>query len=237
MHLALRAPASKGLTMRDPYHRSEGGRSDNKKPVNALDEIHEEWRRIESLAESIRRGKVRGASGRPLCDVLIVAPPGAVVPRALEFVHRALMHDGEAERASLVDSNLVSLGPSVGGGGGGGMTAPSSRGATLQSTAGGVINMVTTPFRSKSNHDLRHGFAPPSSKPSRSSSSFRRRKLKVLTSTDPSAFKEEVLSELSPDTTIVVSLDLDVDREREREEITLAVADIRVGGFRCNWRH
>mmetsp|Transcript_7508 Transcript_7508/g.18625 ORF Transcript_7508/g.18625 Transcript_7508/m.18625 type:complete len:528 (-) Transcript_7508:278-1861(-) len=141
------------------------------------------------------------------------------------------MHDGEAERASLVDSNLVSLGPSVGGGGGGGMTAPSSRGATLQSTAGGVISMVTTPFRSKSNQDLRHGFAPPSSKPSRSSSSFRGRKLKVLTSTDPSALKEEVLSELSPDTTIVVSLDLDVDREREREEITLAVRDWLLSGL------
>ena len=51
MHLALRAPANRGLTMRDPC--SGGGRA---KRTNALDEVHGERRRVESLARSLRRG-------------------------------------------------------------------------------------------------------------------------------------------------------------------------------------
>jgi len=228
MHLALRAPANKGLTMRDPYY-SEDGRS-KKYTNNALDEIHKEWKRIESLTESLRQGTVRGASGRPLCDVLVVSAGGAVVPHALEFVYRALSQNEEAKLASLVDSSLLSFKSTVGSSGSG-PVAPSKSGesmaSALQSTAGGVINMVTTPFKNKSNQDL-HGFAS-ASKP-RSPSSFRRRKLKVLTSIDPSAFNE-VLAELSPATTMVITLDLDTEKEKECKGITLAVRNWLLSGL------
>ncbi|KAL7540697.1 hypothetical protein ACHAXR_010311 [Thalassiosira sp. AJA248-18] len=223
MHLALRAPANKGLTMRDPY--SSDRRSKSK---NVLDEIHKEWRRIQSLTDSLRLGSLRGASGRPLCDVVVVsAGGGAVVPHALEFVYRALVHNEEGDVASLVDSSLLSLKPSMGAGGAGG--GGNGNGGIAPSKSG-LIDMVTTPFkaaRSKSNHDLQ-GIASPS-KP-HNHSSCRRRKLKVLTSMDPNAIKETI-SGLSPATTMVVTLSLDAVKDKECRDITLAVKDWLLSGL------
>ena len=60
MHLAYRAPANKGLFMRDPYS--------NDKRKNVLDDIHNEWKRIQHITNNIRKGTTRGAmSGRPIC--------------------------------------------------------------------------------------------------------------------------------------------------------------------------
>ena len=80
MHLSLRAPANQGLMMRDPYYdnaknsRAGSNKQKQKKfPKNALDEIHNEWKRIQSLTESIRMGKVRGVSNKPLVDVLVIS--------------------------------------------------------------------------------------------------------------------------------------------------------------------
>ena len=52
MHLALRAPAGAGVEMLLP----DG--------TDALDSIHETWDRIMRLSDSVRRGKLRGASGK-----------------------------------------------------------------------------------------------------------------------------------------------------------------------------
>lgn len=101
MHMALRAPANQGLMMRDPYS--------NDKSKNALDEIHADWERVQSLSDAIRQGTRRGAVGKPLCDVLVVSAGSAVVPRALEFVYRALLRTQEAGSAACVDSSLISL--------------------------------------------------------------------------------------------------------------------------------
>lgn len=98
MHLSLRAPANQGLMMRDPYdddtkntkNNSSGSNKNKQKfPKNALDEIHNEWKRIQSLTESIRMGKVRGASNKPLVDVLVISGGennDSVVTHSLEFV-------------------------------------------------------------------------------------------------------------------------------------------------------
>ncbi|KAL7547929.1 hypothetical protein ACHAWF_011193 [Thalassiosira exigua] len=221
MHLALRAPANKGLKMHDPCADRMS------KSTNALDEIHRGWKRIRALTDSLRQGTVRGASGRPLCDVLVVSSRGAVVPSALEFVYRALLQNDEAAMASLVDSSLTSVNLSHGAG------AATSKGgesmaSTLQSTAGGMINLVTTPFKSSRSiaKDL-YGFTPPFDT---ISSSFRRRKLKVLTSHEPGSLKE-VLTELSPETTMVVSLSLGRDGENTCRQITLAVRNWLLSGL------
>lgn len=214
MHLALRAPADKGMKMRDPYSKSN---------INVLDEIHKEWNRIHHLTDSLRNGTLRGASGRPLADCVVVSAGGTVVPHALEFIYHACsLHNREAELAALVDSDLVSL-KTTAVGNHHGSIAPSKSGL-----AGGVIDMVTTPFKSKkSNQDIA-GFVSPSNP--RNVSPYRRRKLKVLTSIDPCAMKE-VFSDLSPATTMVVTLSIDTERDRECGEITMAVKDWLLSGL------
>jgi len=264
MHLAYRAPANKGLTMRDPYCttrsqiQSSNGRSNTS--FNALDEIHNGWKKIQSLTDSIRRRSLRSATGRPLVDVVVVSASGMVVPHALEFVHRALMDNEEAEMASFVDpSSLLSAtkaaarynaaATAAAGCDGSGGTVPqqqqqqqplsSMSKSSGESIASGVINMVTTPFKSArsiknlNNPDLLHGTSPLSYK-SNPSSSFRKRKLRVLTSIDPSEIKES-LSGLSPTTTMIVTLSLDSEREKECNEINLAVREwLLSAGMRDN---
>ena len=86
MHIALRAPAGAGMEMYLP----DG--------TNALDGIHETWDRIMRLSDSIRRGKLRGASGKVLRDVVVV---GRGVPvAALRFMYDALRRDPDASLAA-----------------------------------------------------------------------------------------------------------------------------------------
>lgn len=215
MHLAYRAPADKGLFMRDPHT--------NDKKRNVLDDVHSDWKRIRRIADLTRRGKSRGASGQPLCDVVVVCAggEGGVVPHALEFVYRALEHDGVAHTASLVDPNSGSINELTGPGGGKGEPTMEMK---LKEVADGVVNMVTTPFKSKS---ASGGITTPFKSNyggGSSSTAIRRRKLKILTSIDPSAMRE-VLSELSPATTVVVTIDVDTEGEHECQEITLAVKE------------
>ena len=86
MHIALRAPAGAGMEMYLP----DG--------TNALDGIHETWDRIMRLSDSIRRGKLRGASGKVLRDVVVVGRGVPVV--ALRFMYDALRRDADASLAA-----------------------------------------------------------------------------------------------------------------------------------------
>ena len=92
----------------------------------------------------------------------------------------------------------------------------------------GVIKMVTTPFKSArsikklNNLDLLHGASPLSY--SNPSSLFRKQKLRVLTSINPSEMKESLL-DISPATIVIVALSLNLEREKECNEIILAVRE------------
>ena len=237
MHLAYRAPANKGLFMRDPYS--------NDKRKNVLDDIHNEWKRIQQITNNVRTGTTRGAiSGRPICDVLVVCAGGidvgAVLPHALEFIYRSLEHDATAYMASLVDVNhgsvtgrneVVGATPSTTNTGG---NSEATMEKKLKEVADGVVNMVTTPFKSKSAtattmSGIKSSTTAKSSNSSSGSSSsssslLRRRKLKVLTSLDPSAMME-VLSDLNPATTVVITINIDSEGENECQEITSFVKE------------
>jgi len=252
MHLSLRAPAHKGLCMHDPSTEtssttngpldSRHGTKSNEIPItrkNALDEIHQEWTKIKKLTSSLRQGKLRGASGRPLCDVLVVSAGGTIVPSALEFIYNALMHDETAGRAALLDSSLISIANLVDHGAEVNKTGKSSATKSGESMASsfqsGVINMVTTPFKSSRGKNAQEsaGIATPSfltTSNSSSSSTLRRRKLKFLSSIDPCSFKE-ALSDLSPATTMVITVSIDAEREKECKEATLAVKSWLVSGL------
>ena len=242
MHLSLRAPANQGLMMRDPYDddikntKNNSSASSNKKkklqcPQNALDEIHNEWKRIQSLTESIRMGKVRGASNKPLVDVLVISGGennDSVVTHSLEFVYKALLQNEQGEMATCVDdSSLISVKVEDNIGSTSGVST--TKNTLLQSTADGVINMVkegiSTPFKKKSSQgNLRGGLVAPFQTKKTNRHLYRKRKLKVLSSTDPSAFNE-VLSELCPATTMVITLDLEQEKEKECKAITSAIRD------------
>ena len=151
-----------------------------------------------------------------------------VVSRMLEFVYRALDHDGAGRSASIVDPSVGSV---VGGSSSSSSSSSSSTGAgvggeqptmasTLQAAAGGVVSMVTTPFKSAvaaraGGRSDRETYSSSSSSSGvggggggggGSSSSLRRRKLRMLESAEPSAVRE-ALSDLSPATTLVVTID------------------------------
>ena len=148
MHLALRMPAGRGMFVLDPPRPASSDDAPSGAERNALDDVHSTWRRVRRLSGSIRRGRnTRGASGRPLCDVLVLSSAGAgggggVVPRMLEFVYRALDHDGAGRYASMVDPSVGSVvgcpsspsSSSTGAGVGGEQPTMAS---TLQAAAGG----------------------------------------------------------------------------------------------------
>jgi len=191
MHLSLRAP--EGLVMHDPC-------SKNKKK-NSLDAIHKDWTKIQTLTDSIRKGNVRGASGKPLCDVLVISgDDDSVVTHSLEFVYQSLIQNEEGSIAASVDSSLFSVSK-------GGESMSSSTLNTMK-------NMVTTPFKSKS------GIIT-----SQTNNTYRKRKLKILTSTDDTSVLRETLSQLSPANTLVVSLDLDPVYEKDCKAITSTIRD------------
>ena len=191
MHISLRAP--EGSVMHDPC-------SNNKKK-NALDYIHKDWHRIQTLTESIRKGNVRGVSGKPLCDVLVISgDDSSVVTHSLEFVYQSLLQNEEGSIASSVDASLISV---------------SKSGESMSSsTLHAMKNMVTTPFKSKS------GIASFQT----NSTSYRKRKLKILTSADDPTIRE-TLSQLSPANTLVISLDLEPAYEKYCKAITSIIRD------------
>jgi len=186
MFLSLRAP--RGLVMYNPYDAATNNNNNTNGDVdgrtNVLDEIHNQWDRIETLSESFRQGKsrVNGPSGKQFTDVLVVCPGDrAVVPSALEFIYEALKDIGTAtvtHPAADVVKNVESMA------------------STFQSM------MEKTPFK-KTNNVVSSFMSP-----TKSSRSNNRRKLKVLTSPNTRELNE-VLGDLSPATTIVVTLALE----------------------------
>jgi glucose-6-phosphate isomerase len=87
MHMSLRAPRD------DPTMAMFTADA-----TNALEAIHEEWSRIELLTNTIRAGKLRGVSGQPLRDVVVVGRGVSVL--GLKFVYNALRQNSEAIQAS-----------------------------------------------------------------------------------------------------------------------------------------
>ena len=86
MHLALRAPDKSGLEMLT----ADGN--------NALIAIHRDWGRIERFSDSVRKGLLKGATGAPIRDVIVV---GRGVPvMALQFLYEALLRDAEGLAAA-----------------------------------------------------------------------------------------------------------------------------------------
>jgi glucose-6-phosphate isomerase len=86
MHLALRAPSHSGMTMLT---------ADGK---NALVGIHQDWERIERFSDALRKGQLRGATGSPIRDIIVV---GRGVPvMALRFLYQALLRDAEGLAAA-----------------------------------------------------------------------------------------------------------------------------------------
>jgi glucose-6-phosphate isomerase len=87
MHLALRAPKKSGLEMLT----ADGN--------NALIGIHRDWERIERFSDSVRKGQLKGATGAPIRDVIVV---GRGVPvMALKFLYEALLRDAEGLAAAI----------------------------------------------------------------------------------------------------------------------------------------
>jgi len=87
MHMALRAPRQENTMA---MFTADG--------TNALPAIHDEWARIELLANTIRAAKMRGVSGQPLRDVVVVGRGVSVL--GLKFVYSALLQNQEAIEAS-----------------------------------------------------------------------------------------------------------------------------------------
>ena len=119
----------------------------------------------------------------------------------MEFVYQSLLQNEEGSIAASVDSSLISISKS-------GQSMSSS-------TLHAMKNMVTTPFKSKS------GVASFQT----NNTSYRKRKLKVLTSTDDPRALRETLSEFSPANTLVVSLDLEPAYEKDCKAITASIRD------------
>jgi len=194
MFLSFRAP--RGLVMYNPYDLTTNSNGEPNKQKNILDEIHDQWDRIETLTESFRQGKVRvGPSGKQFTDVLVVTSGGrAVVPSALEFIYDALKDIGTATVVNATTDVVKNV---------------ESMASTFQSM------MEKTPFK-KTNNVVSNFVSP-----SKSFKSINRRRLKVLTSSN-SRELNEVLGDLSPTTTIVVTLALEeasTDVEDQRVEL------------------
>ena len=76
MHMSLRAPSHCHLQMLTSHG------------CNALDQVHSQWKRIQLLAKSIRKGEMKGCTGHVLKHILVI---GRGVPVAgVEFVYDAL---------------------------------------------------------------------------------------------------------------------------------------------------
>ena len=182
MFLSLRSP--RGNVMYNPYDVVKNNNIAQDRKINVLDEIHEQWDRIETLTDSFRQGKSRvgGSSGKVFTDVLVVSSGGsAVVLSALEFIYEALKDIGTAT-VSLSAADVVKN--------------VESMASTFQSM------MEKTPFK-KSNNVVSTFVSP-----TKSSRLSNRRRLKILTSSNTRELND-VLGDLSPATTIVVTLALE----------------------------
>ena len=209
MHLALRAP--RGLVMYNPYDTLKTDWGDHhqqeqkQEQTNVLDEIHEQWDRIQALTDSYRSGKLRvgGQTGKQFTDVLVVCASSSggksVVPSALEFIYDALKDVGTA---AVYHSTTADVVKNV-----------ESMASTIQSM------MEKTPFKKTNN--VVSSFVSPSKSSSKLNN---RRKLKILTSNNTRELNE-VLGDLSPATTIVVTLALE-DASSEIDDQRVALDDI-----------
>ena len=118
MHLALRVPPG-----HDEYAMLDG-------TTNVLPSIHNTWDRMRSLADAVRSGRRRGATGGILKDVVVIGTANVAL-QSLQFLYTALRHDQtaamarEASMATTAESRLrnmlaTGLSAAKGGGGGGG---------------------------------------------------------------------------------------------------------------------
>ena len=79
MYMALRAPSHCNLHMLT----SNGS--------NACDEIHSQWKKVQLISKSIRKGQMKGASGRMLTNVLIIGK--GVAFAGIKFIYNALKNN------------------------------------------------------------------------------------------------------------------------------------------------
>jgi len=169
MHLALRTPCNAGLTMLLPpplpspstpppppflvnhsnhtqnhnnSHNNNNINNNSNEPINALDGIHENWIRISKLSQAIRDGRLRGATGKRLRDVVVVGcgsgrggrgagggGGGTSIMESLRFLHRALRTNSFAGAALAANptpkESKLSDRPLLKGGGGNENSSPS----------------------------------------------------------------------------------------------------------------
>ncbi len=79
MHMALRAPSHCHLQMMTAHG------------TNALDEIHAQWKRIQSVSSSIRKGQMKGINGHTLKNILVIGR--GVAFAGVQFMFHALKND------------------------------------------------------------------------------------------------------------------------------------------------
>jgi glucose-6-phosphate isomerase len=196
MHVALRVPDRSGHEVLDA-----GGE-------NALAGIHREWDRIERLASSYRIGQLRGAAGAVIRTVLVI---GRGVPiGTLKFVRGALERD---ERAVLA----ARYGMAAAANGSPNETNPAAILATrlrrnLAGMSGVVASMGSSSSSNLSQQQGGHPRDEPSQQRHASLAGRGARRLTFLSSVDPVA-AADVLSDLDPGSTLVVSIALRGDEE------------------------
>jgi hypothetical protein len=192
----------------DEMHSREAGRGSMhltlRMPVGSFVPTHANSRKnaLDAIHSAWRRiqslsvGIREGSvkSSSPLVDVLVVS--GAKIPElALKFITNALAH----EKSTEVNSSLV--------------TPTNEESNTKMTNVESIIQtIVKTPFKNKEGQSSA-GVTP-----------VRRRKLRFLDSTDPSAFVEAT-SDLSPGTTCVITLDIDQEHEKQCHTMTMMVRD------------
>jgi Phosphoglucose isomerase len=195
MHMALRVPAHRGCEMLD-HHGN-----------NVLPEMHREWDRVERTADCYRRGQLRGATGAMIQNVIVI---GRGVPVAtIQFVYGALVRDERAQLASRfglappetattrLRRNLAAATAAV--------TGNAVAAAVMSSNPGGHYPGGINPAGGAGGGGG-GGTAGMSSAPAN------RRILRVLSSIDPIA-AAEIVADLDPAATLVVSIALRGDEE------------------------
>jgi len=85
MHLALRAPAHVQLQM-----LTHDG-------ANAVEDVHDQWKRIQLFSNSIRKGQLRGIGGHTFQNILIVGR--GVAFSAIQFIYHSLRREDEGAAA------------------------------------------------------------------------------------------------------------------------------------------
>lgn len=145
--------------------------------------------------------EIRDGSIRSTTPIVdVLVIGGSVVSSALEFIYNALLHD----KSTDVNASLVT---------------PSN----IETNSGKMNNMesiiqtiVKTPFKNKDGQSSTGG-------------TFRKRKLHILNSVDPSAFMEAT-SYLSSSATCVITLNIDEETEEECQAMTMMARNWLVAG-------